>query len=121
MSEHFANIIIGGGPGGINIALELKKRGIEYILLEGQDNVGGQWGKFPVCDELISLNKVHVPGDDHYYKMRYDWHSLSTISAEDAEADPMLLFTNWTDKHWPSARLYRKYLQYVADRYCQVV
>ena len=43
-SEHFADIIIGGGSGGINMALELKTHGIEYVLLEGQDNVGDQWG-----------------------------------------------------------------------------
>ncbi|MGJ8628501.1 MAG: NAD(P)-binding domain-containing protein [Sulfitobacter sp.] len=115
MSNHFTDIIIGGGPGGINMALELDKRGIDFVLLEAADSVGGQWGRFPVCGEMISLNKKYVPGDNHYYKMRYDWHSLSTITAEDAAADPKLIFTEWTSKHWPSSHLYREYLQYVAD------
>ncbi len=115
MQDHYPNIIVGGGPGGINMALEFEKRGIDYLLLEGGDGVGGQWGRFPVCGELISLNKKYVPGDNHTYKMRYDWHSLSTITAQDAATNPRLLFTEWTSKHWPSARLYRDYLQYVAQ------
>ncbi len=116
MQNHIPNIIVGGGPGGINMALELGKRGIDYVLLEASEKVGGQWSRFPVCGELISLNKRYVPGDDHTYKMRYDWHSLSTITAEDVAEDPSLLFTEWTDKHWPSARLYHEYLGYVAKK-----
>ena len=116
MRNHHSNIIVGGGPGGINMALELETRGIDYLLLEAGDGVGGQWGRFPVCGEMISLNKKYVPGDDHTYKMRYDWHTLSTITAADAAADPKLLFTEWTSRHWPSARLYRQYLQYVAEK-----
>jgi cation diffusion facilitator CzcD-associated flavoprotein CzcO len=114
--NHHSNIIVGGGPGGINMALELETRGIDYLLLEAGDGVGGQWGRFPVCGEMISLNKKYVPSDDHTYKMRYDWHTLSTITAAHAAADPKLLFTEWTSKHWPSARLYRQYLQYVAEK-----
>lgn len=114
VENHFSNIIVGGGPAGINMALELGKRGIPYVLLEGTDKVGGQWSRFPVCGELISLNKKYVPGDNHTYKMRYDWHTLSTITAEDAAVDPLLLFPEWTSSHWPSARLYHEYLGYVA-------
>lgn len=114
--KHFQNIIMGGGPAGINLALEFSKKGIEYVLLEAKDAPGGQWDKLPVCGELISLNKKYVPGEDHYYRMRYDWHTLSTITAEDAAKDPMLRFTEWTSNHWPSARLYKKYLQYVVDK-----
>lgn|GEM_PF-4439468 len=114
MSEHHANVIIGGGPAGLNLAIEFRKRGIDHLLLEGRESVGGQWDRLPVCGQLISLNKKYVPGDDHTYKMRYDWHTLSSISAEDAARDPRLVFTEWTSEHWPSARTYKAYLQYVA-------
>ncbi|WP_210725833.1 NAD(P)-binding domain-containing protein [Modicisalibacter radicis] len=111
---HYSNLIIGGGPAGLNLGLELYKRGLNFFILEGREAVGGQWDKIPVCGQLISLNKKYVPGNSHSYRMRYDWHTLSSISEEDVENDPRLLFTNWTSDHWPSAKLYKKYLQYVA-------
>lgn len=113
--KHFQNIIIGGGPAGLNLALEFSKRGIEYLLLE-KSGVGGQWDRFPVCGQLVSLNKKYVPGKEHAYRMRYDWHTLSTISSEDVAKDPKLRFTEWTSAHWPSAHLYKEYLKYVADK-----
>ncbi|MCO4892086.1 NAD(P)-binding domain-containing protein [Cupriavidus sp. WGtm5] len=116
MQEYYPNIIIGGGPAGLNMALELSKRSIEYILLEASESVGGQWDRHPVYGQLISLNKKYVPGENHTYRMRYDWHSLSTISAEDAAKDPKLLFTEWTSEHWPPAKIYKEYLKYVAER-----
>lgn len=103
--RHFQNIIIGGGPAGLSMALEFSKRGISYILLEANDAPGGQWDRLPVCGQLISLNKRYVPCDNHTYRMRYDWHTLSAISTEDAAKDPKLRFTEWTSEHWPSARL----------------
>ncbi|WEL89101.1 NAD(P)-binding domain-containing protein [Pseudomonas sp. CBSPCBW29] len=115
MKNHYQNIIVGGGPAGINMALEFMKRDIDFLLLEASSSVGGQWDKVPVCGQLISLNKKYVPGDAHTYRMRYDWHTLSTITSEDVEKDPKLRFTNWTSQHWPSARTYKTYLQYVAD------
>lgn len=118
MIKHYSNIIVGGGPAGLNLALEFDKRDIDYLLLEASPTVGGQWDKLPVCGQLISLNKKYVPGDAHTYRMRYDWHTLSTISAEDVKKDPNLLFTEWTSEHWPSARTYKKYLQYVAKAMC---
>lgn len=108
------NVIIGGGPAGLNFALELNKRGIDYLLLEASESVGGQWDRHPVCGQLISLNKKYVPGGNHTYRLRYDWHTLSTITEEDAQRDPRLRFTEWTSEHWPPANTYKEYLQYVA-------
>jgi len=114
--EFFDNVIIGAGPAGLNMALELQKRGFGFVLVDKSDCVGGQFDKFPVCGRLISLNKVHCPGEEHSYKLRHDWHTLSSISTEDAESDPKLLFTSWTSDHWPQASLYKSYLQYVAEK-----
>ncbi|WP_183027522.1 NAD(P)-binding domain-containing protein [Variovorax sp. UMC13] len=114
MKNHYPNLIVGGGPAGLNLALEFSKSGIDYLLLEGSEAVGGQWDRVPVCGQLISLNKKYVPGESHTYRMRYDWHTLSSISEEDARKDPKLRFTEWSSEHWPCAKTYKKYLQYLA-------
>ena len=114
--QHIPNLIIGGGPSGLNMALELSKRKIDYLIFEASNVLGGQWDRFPICGQLISLNKRYVPNDNHHYRMRYDWHTLSTVSEEDVRRDPKLRFTEWTSEHWPSAQLYKEYLQYVAEK-----
>lgn len=113
----FDNIIVGGGPGGINLALEFTVRGIPYILLERSSNFGGQFRYFPRCGELISLNKKHLPEKNPgwTYARRYDWHTLSTITEEDTKKDPRLLFTNWADSLFPESKCLAEYLEYVGN------
>jgi thioredoxin reductase len=111
------NIVVGGGPGGLNLALELQLRNIPYVLLEGSEKVGGQFDRFPRCNELISLNKKHVLWDNFEYARRYDWHTLNGITQSDAQNNPKLLFTNWSNDLFPKARTYAEYLRYVADHY----
>jgi len=117
MHEVYDNVIVGGGPGGINLAMEFAVRGIPYILLERSANFGGQFRSFPRCGELISLNKKHLPEKNPgwLYARRYDWHTLSTITEEDSKKDPKLLFTNWSDHMFPQAKLFAEYLDYVGN------
>lgn len=113
----YDNVIVGGGPGGINLALEFAERKIPYVLLERSDRFGGQFRKFPRCNELISLNKVHMPENNpgFLYGRRYDWHTLSTITEQDTKEDPKLDFTTWSDDLFPKARLVADYFEYVGN------
>ncbi|CAF0918016.1 unnamed protein product [Adineta ricciae] len=112
----YDNVIIGGGPGGLNLAMEFTVRGIPYILLERSSSFSGQFRYFPRCRELISLNKKHLPAKSPWsYARRYDWHTLSTITEEDSKKDPKLLFTNWSDSLFPEAERFADYLDYVGN------
>lgn len=116
-NQVYDNVIVGGGPGGINMALEFTVRHIPYILLERSSNFGGQFRDLPRCGELISLNKKHLPDSNPgwTYARRHDWHTLSTITEEDSQNDPMLLFTNWSDDLFPKAKRLAEYLDYVGN------
>ena len=67
-------LIVGAGGSGIQLALFFEKHGIRsYTILEKEDVVGSFWTKFPVFEELISVNKnVRDPRE----RLRYDWHSM---------------------------------------------
>ena len=49
--EAFKVIVIGGGLGGLNAALQLKRAGIPYTVIEKNADVGGTWfeNRYPGC------------------------------------------------------------------------
>ena len=62
-------IIIGAGSAGLQMGLFAQKDNASYIIYEKTSTAGSFWTKFPVMEELISVN-APAPG------LRYDWHSL---------------------------------------------
>lgn len=66
-------LIVGAGGSGIQTALFLQKYGHSYTILEKQDIVGSFWTKFPVFEELISVNKWTK---DDKQRLLFDWHSM---------------------------------------------
>ena len=93
MSEHHANVIIGGGPAGLNLAIRIPEAG-------NRPSAPGRPGekRRRTMGPPAGLRSAHLPEQEntfratnHTYKMRYDWHTLSSISAEDAARDPRLV------------------------------
>lgn len=66
-------LVIGGGGGGIQMALFLEKYGFSYSILEKDEVSGSFWKQFPVFRELISVNKWTF---EEKHRLRYDWHSM---------------------------------------------
>ena len=52
MTSQFELVIIGFGISGIAMATEAKKKGINYIVLEGSSNSGGVWNTAFSCSRL---------------------------------------------------------------------
>lgn len=70
-------VVVGSGPGGIQIAYCLKKLGIGYAHISADDQPGGMFQRFPIFQRLISWTKPYSlveKGEREYEK--YDWNSL---------------------------------------------
>ncbi|MEM7086878.1 MAG: NAD(P)-binding domain-containing protein [Bacteroidota bacterium] len=102
-------IIIGAGPGGVQLAYYLEKNNIDYLVLEKNDAPGSFFKKMPVHGTLISINKVYTGFDDPEVNMRYDWNSLLSDDNE-------VLFKHFSKDYFPSSDVLVEYM----SEYCKV-
>ena len=70
-------VVIGSGPGGLQVASRLRHHGIEHAVLSADDAPGGMFRRWPFFQRLLSWTKPYAPVDraEHAYE-RYDWNSL---------------------------------------------
>ena len=102
-------LIIGAGPAGLQLAQELGAAGSQYLVLESGKDPGTFFTRFPRHRQLISSNKTHTGSSDPEFNLRMDWNSLLS-------PDPDLLFTRYSERYFPPASDYLRYLKDYADR-----
>ncbi len=85
MERHYDVVIVGAGPGGLQLALTLQEisakyeKDIKYVILEKGDSPGQSFKTYPVHGKLISNNKLYTGyPPEHPISERYDWNSLIT-------------------------------------------
>ncbi len=71
-------LVLGAGPGGIQLGAFLQESGSSYLVLEGSDKLASFFREMPRTRKLISFNKVHGLYDDPETRLRWDWNSLLT-------------------------------------------
>ena len=112
-------LVIGAGPGGLQIAHYLASAGRDYIVLDSAPAPASFFAKFPRWRQLISINKAEVGrADSLSFAERHDWNSLLSDSSHsanpgfttstDARLDvasvaPELRFTSWATDYFPGA------------------
>ncbi|MGH8794222.1 MAG: NAD(P)-binding domain-containing protein [Stackebrandtia sp.] len=101
-------LVIGGGPGGLQLAHDLHHAGCDYLVVESADHPGSFFSRYPRHRQLISINKVVV--DDRDNPLRFDWNSL--LSDDDT-----LRFPRYTAEYFPHADDMVRYLADFADRH----
>src|SRR3954470_9996775 len=72
MAEHEADVaVVGAGFAGIVAARELEKRGLDVVLLEARDRVGGRVLNEPIGDgKVVEVGGQWVgPGQDRLYAL----------------------------------------------------
>jgi thioredoxin reductase len=77
-------VVVGSGPGGLQLSYFLKHRGIEHAVISKDEAPGGMFQRFPIFDRLISWTKLHAPVErgDREYEW-FDWNSLLVAAPTD--------------------------------------
>jgi len=102
------HLIIGAGPGGLQLAYCLEQAGRSYLVLEGSDKVASTFRVHPRHRKLISINKVYTGYDDREINRRWDWNGLL---CHDERFD----FRNYSTDYFPSADDLVRYLDDFAE------
>eukprot|EP00750_Incisomonas_marina_P021839 INCI4765.8.p1 GENE.INCI4765.8~~INCI4765.8.p1 ORF type:complete len:810 (+),score=120.00 INCI4765.8:415-2844(+) len=74
--EHHKYIIIGAGPGGLQLAHYLHAAGRDYVVLDRAATAGNFFQDFPRYRKLISVNKRFTGSEHLDFNLRFDWNSL---------------------------------------------
>jgi len=96
-------IVIGAGPGGLQIAYYLEQAGRDYIVLEKGNVSGSFYTKYPRHGTLISINKRYTGKTNKEFNLRHDWNSLLSH-------DDQLLFKHYSKEMFPPASAFVDYL-----------
>lgn len=113
--DHHRVVIIGAGFGGIGSSIRLAERGIEHIVVEKMDDVGGTWwqNKYPGCrcdvpSHLYSFSFALNPDWSESFSTQAEIHRYLRKVAEDHGVIPRIRFNTriesmrWDDddKRW---------------------
>ncbi|KAK2189228.1 hypothetical protein NP493_113g04057 [Ridgeia piscesae] len=103
--KYWDYIVVGAGPGGLQMGHFLQKAGRNYVLLERNSVVASFFQKYPRHDKLISINKRHTGKKNTEFNLRHDWNSLLSD-------DKSLLFRHYSKLFFPQRV---QLLDYMAD------
>jgi thioredoxin reductase len=85
-------VVVGSGPGGIQVSYALRRLGIDHALLSADPSPGGMFRRWPFFQRLLSWTKPFAPVErgGRAYE-RYDWNSLLADEAEHRAIMPGLM------------------------------
>jgi thioredoxin reductase len=110
MTEHHKYIIIGAGPGGLQMGYFLGRNDRDYLILEKSAGAGASFKKYPIHRTMISINKKYNFFEEDEFNWRHDWNSLLSDDAD-------IRFTHYTDDLFPHADDYCRYLSDFAEKF----
>ena len=81
----FQLVIVGSGPGGLQLSYSLGRLGIDHAVISDDPAPGGMFRRWPIFQRMLSWTKPHslVPRGSRAYE-RFDWNSLLADDAEHA-------------------------------------
>jgi len=70
-------VIVGSGPGGLQLSYSLMRLGIEHAVISSDESAGGMFRRWPFFQRLLSWTKPYVQFERTTREFeRYDWNSL---------------------------------------------
>ena len=70
-------VVVGTGPGGLQLSYDLRRRGVEHALLSRDEGPAGMFRHFPLFQRLnTSVRRYSVEPRDSLAYYRTDWNSL---------------------------------------------
>ena len=107
-------IVVGSGPGGLQVSYSLSRLGIDHALLSADAAPGGMFRRWPFFQRLLSWTKPYapVPRLEPAYE-RYDWNSLLADETEHRAIMPDIMDGT---SYFPSRAEMQANLEAFADR-----
>jgi thioredoxin reductase len=88
----YGAVIVGSGPGGLQMSYELRHRGVEHAVISDDPVPGGMFRHFPFFQRLLSWTKPHArPAHASREYERYDFNSLLAYEPEHRAVMPVLM------------------------------
>ncbi|HET8569397.1 MAG TPA: NAD(P)-binding domain-containing protein [Candidatus Limnocylindria bacterium] len=107
-------VVVGSGPGGLQLSYSLRRLGIEHAVISADPAAGGMFRRWPFFQRLLSWTKPYVRFDRSSREFeRYDWNSLLAD-----EPDRRGLMTEVMDgsSNYPSRPEMQRSLERFAER-----
>src|ERR1700674_805976 len=107
-------VVVGSGPGGLQLSYSLSRVGIEHAVLSEDPAPGGMFRRWPVFQRMLSWTKPFT-GVEHTSRAyeRYDWNSL--LADDERHRAVMAALMDGTS-YFPSRPEMQKGLEAFAER-----
>jgi len=107
-------VVVGSGPGGLQISYSLSRLGVRHALISADDAVGGMFRRWPFFQRLLSWTKPYVQFERTTREFeRYDWNSLI---ADEPEHRGLITGTMDGSSNYPSRPEMERSLAGFAER-----
>ena len=103
-------MIIGAGPGGLQLGYFFEQKGRDYLIFEGRNRIGSFFERYPRNGKLISYNKISSIYEEPEIQLRWDWNSLLTN-------DYSFPFCRYSKRLFPKSQELIRYLADFAEQY----
>ena len=107
-------IVLGSGPGGLQLSHALSRLGADHALLSEDDRPAGMFHRFPFFQRLITWTKPYAPAERR--TRRYEWFDWNSLASDDPSLKALVpQFMDGTS-YFPSRAEMQRGLEAFAER-----